>query len=151
MNWEAVSAIGEVLGAVAVVITLIYLSIQVRQNSQLAKATLRENRTDSSQKVIFAIAEASELMAKDPSLRSEAESLRFALLSRAMFRDFEASSYQHHAGLLDESEWKAMKETWRDIMASQTVRAAWSRFSSQYSQILHDDLKEILSEEATRV
>jgi len=30
MDWEAIGAIGEVLGAAAVVITLIYLSVQVR-------------------------------------------------------------------------------------------------------------------------
>ena len=34
MNWEAIGAIGEITGATAVVITLIYLAVQVRQNSQ---------------------------------------------------------------------------------------------------------------------
>ena len=33
MNWEALGAIGEVVGAIAVVLTLAYLAIQVRQNS----------------------------------------------------------------------------------------------------------------------
>lgn len=40
MNWEAVGAIGEVVGAVAVISTLIYLAVQVRQNNRnLAEAT----------------------------------------------------------------------------------------------------------------
>ena len=34
MNWDAIGAIGEVTGAITVVITLIYLSIQVRQNTR---------------------------------------------------------------------------------------------------------------------
>lgn len=34
MNWEAVSAIGEIVGAIAVVTTLIILLIQVRQNTK---------------------------------------------------------------------------------------------------------------------
>ena len=33
MNWEALGAIGEVVGAIAVVLTLAYLAIQFRQNS----------------------------------------------------------------------------------------------------------------------
>jgi len=33
MNWDAISAIGEIAGAVAVVATLVYLSRQIRQNS----------------------------------------------------------------------------------------------------------------------
>ena len=34
VNWDAVGAIGEIVGALAVVATLIYLSIQLRQNTR---------------------------------------------------------------------------------------------------------------------
>ena len=41
MNWDAIGAIGEVLGAVGVIVTLIYLARQIRQNSrQLMGASL---------------------------------------------------------------------------------------------------------------
>ena len=33
MNWEAIGAIAESLGALGVIITLAYLAIQLRQNS----------------------------------------------------------------------------------------------------------------------
>jgi hypothetical protein len=33
-NWEAIGAIGEVVGGVAVIATLLYLAIQIRQNAQ---------------------------------------------------------------------------------------------------------------------
>ena len=43
MNWEAVGAIGEVGGAIAVVVTLVYLAIQVQQaNSNSQKVALTE-------------------------------------------------------------------------------------------------------------
>ena len=41
MNWEAIGAVGEVLGAVAVVLTLIYLSLQIRQNTKAMKGATR--------------------------------------------------------------------------------------------------------------
>ncbi len=34
MNWDAVGAIAELVGATAVVLTLVYLSIQLRQNTR---------------------------------------------------------------------------------------------------------------------
>ena len=34
VNWEAIGAIGEIAGALAVVITLIFLTIQLRQNTR---------------------------------------------------------------------------------------------------------------------
>ena len=38
MNWEAIGAVGEVVGALAVVMSLIYVGIQIRQSNQLARA-----------------------------------------------------------------------------------------------------------------
>jgi hypothetical protein len=37
VNWEAVGAAGEVLGSIAVFVTLIYLATQVRQSNNLAR------------------------------------------------------------------------------------------------------------------
>ena len=34
MNWDAIGAIGEIIGALAVLATLIYLSIQLKQNTK---------------------------------------------------------------------------------------------------------------------
>lgn len=37
MNWDAMGAIGEVLSAIAVLVTLVYLGIQIRQNTEAMK------------------------------------------------------------------------------------------------------------------
>jgi hypothetical protein len=42
MNWEALGAIGEIVGAVAVIATLGYLAVQIRQNT----AQLVQNRNE---------------------------------------------------------------------------------------------------------
>ena len=38
MNWEAIGAIGELMGATAVVVTLLYLVKQIKQNTQSTEA-----------------------------------------------------------------------------------------------------------------
>ena len=38
MNWDAIGAVGEILGAAAVVVTLIYLAAQLRQNTNSMQA-----------------------------------------------------------------------------------------------------------------
>ena len=38
MNWDAIGAIGELVGASAVVVTLVYLAIQIRENTRVAKS-----------------------------------------------------------------------------------------------------------------
>ena len=37
MNWQAIGAAGEVLGAIAVLLTLIYLTLQIRQNTKATR------------------------------------------------------------------------------------------------------------------
>ncbi len=39
MNWEAIGAVGEALGAIAVIVTLIYLAIQTRKTGKVMRAT----------------------------------------------------------------------------------------------------------------
>ena len=52
MSWEAIGAIGEVVGAIAVILTLVYLAVQVRGNSELLQRTVQATRTTNSQSVI---------------------------------------------------------------------------------------------------
>ena len=46
MNWEAVGAVGEIVGAIAVVITLIYLARQMRQNSSALRSTTAQSANE---------------------------------------------------------------------------------------------------------
>jgi hypothetical protein len=38
MNWDAIGATGEIVGALVVFLTLIYLAIQIRQNTHATRA-----------------------------------------------------------------------------------------------------------------
>lgn len=46
MNWQALGAIGEVVGGVAVIGVLINLSSQIRQNTKINRSTIRQNFYD---------------------------------------------------------------------------------------------------------
>jgi hypothetical protein len=47
MNWDAISATAELLGALAVIVTLIYLAVQLRQQNTVTKAQIEQQRADS--------------------------------------------------------------------------------------------------------
>ncbi len=46
MNWDAIGAIGEILAAIAVLVTLIYLAKQIRQNSQAVQVSALRDTTE---------------------------------------------------------------------------------------------------------
>ena len=51
MNWEAIGAVGELVGAAGIIVTLLYLSFQVRQNSKLSMAATRTALADGAQRL----------------------------------------------------------------------------------------------------
>jgi hypothetical protein len=62
MNWESIGAIGETLGALAVLITLIYLSLQVRKTNEMSKF-------DTSREVMASFDNLNKMVVTDASLR----------------------------------------------------------------------------------
>ena len=38
MNWDAIGAVGEVVGAIAVIASIVYLATQIRSNSEIARS-----------------------------------------------------------------------------------------------------------------
>ena len=61
MDWEAVGAVGEIVGAVAVVATLAYLAVQVRQNTRMMQ---REAHLDRIRHVADPLIESPDRLAK---------------------------------------------------------------------------------------
>lgn len=61
MNWEAISAIGEVIGAVAVVVTLAYLARQVRQSNRQNLLAAFQHNYDSTNQFLESTLESAEL------------------------------------------------------------------------------------------
>ncbi len=143
LSIQELGSLGEFVSAFAVLATLIYLAIQVRQNVKLTKASIRESRTAASQRVLFAIREDAEIIMKTGE-RTPAEELRLQQLYSAMFRDWEAYIYQKDQGLLDESEWLAIASAIRNSLKRELVRKIWDERQHIYSKRLQDEVRKAL-------
>jgi hypothetical protein len=106
--------LGEFVGAIAVVVTLAYLTVQIRQTNKIQKTLTRQNYTDAAQRRI-------ELMLKYPEIRDgtlklirgdelqEDEVLMMRSAMRYRLRGYENDFYQYRNGLLDEDEYLAIR------------------------------------------
>jgi hypothetical protein len=111
MNWEAISAIGEIVSAIAVLATLVYLSMQIRQNGKMMKANSKQSISEATQQLLFKTMDEPEVMRKimhGGSFDAD-EHTKAWILCRAMLRGYEAQIYQHEVGLLDEKEWNELR------------------------------------------
>ena len=130
MSIIELGAIGEFLGAFAVVVTLIYLGMQVRQNTTSTRAGTLAYATDAWSDYLQnqSVDDLNLLLrlGTEPNELSHAEFLRAYYLYRVMFRRMESDYYQFRSGTLDASTWEAYIESWRgDTFATPSGRAMW--------------------------
>ena len=91
MTWEAIAAIGQLLGAVAVVATLLYIAREVRQNSRsLSISALRDTTAQWNHwsEMIATSTDLAEIVSKGNKSSdnlSESESLRYGAYVQSFF------------------------------------------------------------------
>lgn len=90
MNWEALGSIAELVAALAVLVTLIFLTVQVRTNNELTRRANRDKTIDQFnawRQLIGSNPEVAELWIKGcrGSTLTESEELQFKELSKALF------------------------------------------------------------------
>ena len=113
MNWEAISAISETLGAIGVIASLIYLGSQLRSNAVAsaveAKLTTTRFLTDFNRDLIKdpELYDRWERGAKNLESLERNEFVRFSNLNLNAFWFFSAGHYQKRVGKLDDGEWNA--------------------------------------------
>ena len=61
MNWDAIGAVGEITGVLVLVLSLVYVGIQIRQNTRAMRYQAGQNLTDMQVRVNAMLAENSDL------------------------------------------------------------------------------------------
>lgn len=102
VNWEAIGAIGEILGAGAVLITLVYLAVQIRH-------VRKQNESNALDHIIEALNDFAGRIAESESLADilsrgrasysaldEGEKLRFDHIHYVLLNNLESWYVQHH-------------------------------------------------------
>ncbi len=136
MTMEKRLVVLELLGLAAVAASLVFVGLEIQQNREIARATVRLELAQASQELLFAMADHPEvaliaLHGKPPA--SPAETERARMLLRATIRGFENYAYQYRQGLFDEGEWEGMKGGIRATMNPPFVRAFWREVGDQFS------------------
>ena len=161
MNWEAIAAVGEVVGAAGVIATLGYLAYQIRQNTvQLEQSTLstraaainasnltlRENRQS-----IFEDSEMAEIFLRgneSPEALTEIERLRYRLLMQNVVEAMlDIYSQTHLTGFSPET-WETQGVTLvRRVLGTRGGHWFWEAFEDNYPQRFRSEVGSLLRDE----
>lgn len=104
MNWEAVGAISEAIGVIAIFVSLVYVALQIRQNTEQFSRSIEAAQLEAFERNIQSGNRFRELLILHPELADlllrgyasfsgldKAERMRFGLLLRNMFSEMQGA------------------------------------------------------------
>lgn len=127
MNWEAVSAISQIVGVVVVVVTLVYLAAQVRQGNMLAKLQARQRMIEQTESELYA-------QMTDPSITysnikdgplTEDEQAKLSSFFISFLRQREWEWFLYQEGVIDAVAFRAYREVITIHLGTQRGRKWW--------------------------
>jgi hypothetical protein len=131
VNWEAAGAIGEIVGAAGVIATLVYLAVQIRQNTNSLKATAVWDSQMSFVAINETLADGgkiSEVMYRclsDPDSLDDFEKHLAHRYLRGFFQRMEAQFALYSSGVLAPEVWELRCGYARGLLVRPLIREAW--------------------------
>lgn len=106
MTFDELASLGELLGGIGVIVSVIYLAFQIRRNSKIVNLNNLHHTLDASRQNFLASTQSNELLdvlvksSNNESL-NEAESIRYRFWVLSQIRNFENTYLQYIHGALD--------------------------------------------------
>ena len=143
MNWEAINAITGIIGALGVILSLIYLARKIRsQNRESRIASIHDlNESFRNSITSFQNPNLADVFARAKDnfeSLSETERLQFISMVQGIFRVWEDAYHQFHEKRLPEDMWEAMVVQYSGYLSLPGVMKVWSIRKMAYSKKFRD-------------
>ena len=151
MNWGAVAAIAELLAALGVLASLLYLAHQIKQNTRVGMSVARQgisNLAVDGGALLAGNSEVSELFhrAITGGHLEGHEKLRLQALCYTLMRQYENIHYQYESGMLSEKEWQGFRENLKLFFAMDVWRKYWRQDERLFSPALRAQVDVLVAE-----
>ena len=139
MSLQDLGSIGEFFGGLAVLVSLVYLALQIRQNTTSVRAATSASVSESLSSFSETIISHPELarlwfqgIGEYDSLEDQARH-QFGLALLTYMRRVENAFYQHARGFVDPDHWQTTERLLTRMMSNPGVLRWWSESKSRFS------------------
>jgi hypothetical protein len=152
MNWEAAGAIGEIIGALAVFLTLIYLALQIRQNTKAVQASAVDASISKVTSVRQSMYESAEITGiytaglANPDDLDELSRTRFRLLLHNVLMAVSNIYSQTHFAGLSSSMWESQLVLLRRVVTSPGGQWFWKEYQLEFDETFRGQIEAILQD-----
>ena len=123
--------IAEIVAAVAVVFSLVYVGLELRENTSAVRAASVQAITTGTRDALMTVASDAELArvvrlgAYDRSSLTDDEKYRFSIFSRQRWLFFQGIWIQHQLDVLDENSWQSYRQLVCNLLDNSGNREEW--------------------------
>ena len=163
MDWDAIGAIAELLGAVGVIASLVYLGTQIRhsrdqmsQNTRALRATAHHQFTQSFHEAVMEaltipdMRRVARLGMADFDQLNEEDEFQFNLWINGVMHRYDDALYQRSMGMLDEDRWQLLLRDLQAFFRMPGIAQWWRTNQSNLSPEFVALVDEILGEDPDR-
>lgn len=153
MNWDAIGAIAELIGAVAVVATLIFLAFQLRANTKSNRATARSATVGWSSSFARSLYQDPTSFKQYQQVMDDPDSADEDVRARVLFFVFEITKMQEvtylqfRDGVLDQEIWDTAKTQISSNLPRPGYRMFWTALRNLYAQSFRTVVDEMIATE----
>jgi hypothetical protein len=155
VNWEAVGAVGELVGALAVFSTLIYLAMQIRQNTASVKAAAVDaaiTHVSNIREVISSHDDVAEIYVqgnKDPTKLDEKALVRYRLLMHNILMSISNIHAQSQLPGLSRSNWESQVTILKRILDTPGVTWFWDNYRLEFEESFREEVDQLRGQDVT--
>lgn len=135
MDWNAIDAISSAIGAVGVIVTIVYLASQIRQNTQSIQGQTEQSLMTLEKEVYSMIAEYASIYRRGTSDMSDLdvdEALQFEYVVAAEMSLVYSAYVQHRRKLISDEVWIAYVNGVQVQLEHRGYHQAWESLKDDY-------------------
>jgi hypothetical protein len=148
MNWDAINALSQLISSIAVVISVLYLAVQLRSSTRVARVAAMDAAASALRDVTKPLMENAELarlwrtgLENLDALPAE-DQARFFHAAHQFLKALETIHYHYVYGLLDPQLW----EGWRELLHHYVATPGLSYYLSRRSAVFSERFRTFLAQ-----
>ena len=140
MNWDAISAVSQLVGSIAVVVSVLYLAVQLRSSTRVARVAAMDAAAAALRDVTKPFMENAELARiwrtglENLEALSPDEQARFFHAAHQFLKALETIHYHYVYGLLDPQLWAGWRDLLHHYIACPGIRFYLTRRNAVFSE-----------------
>ncbi len=139
MTLTDLAALGSFVSGAAVLISLIFIGFQLRQNTHAMRSAASQAHAANFQQILASIIESSEVARiwrmglQDMGALNDDERVRFVILVSGNFRFFESARLQWRNGQLDVAHWQDLEPFIKEFSLQPGIKTYWTMRGHMHS------------------